>query len=89
MPFHWIYIIVAGAAILLFFIGFVTRQQGAAEQQLSLSVTQKLDGIFTGAALSEQTVNVIDVPQLEFFFTCDDEGISEYQVGKRGTPKSL
>ena len=89
MPFHWIYIIVAGATILLFFIGFVTRQQVVADQQLSVSVTQKLDGIFTGAALSEQTVNVIDLPELDFIFTCENDGVTGYQVGKKGTVRSL
>lgn len=89
MPFHWIYIIVAGATILLFFIGMVTRQQGVAEQQLSVSVTQKLDGIFTGAALSEQTLNVIDLPELDFIFTCENDGATGYQVGKKGSLRSL
>lgn len=84
-PFHWIYVLVAGAVILLFFIGLVVKQKETAEKELSITVSQKLDGIFTGASLSDQTLNRIDVPRMKFAFTCEDD-FSTYTVGETGSP---
>ena len=87
-PFHWIYVLFAGAVILLFFIGLVVKQKDTAEKELSITVSQKLDGIFTGASLSDQTLNWIDVPRMKFSFTCEDD-FSAYTVGETGSPHHL
>ncbi len=87
-PFHWIYVLVAGAIILLFFIGLVAQQRETSEKELSVTVSRKLDGIFTGASLSEQTVNVVDVPELKFSFSCDKDDASTYTVGD-GSPQPI
>lgn len=81
-PFHWIYVLVAGGVILLFFVGIVIRQKASSEKELSAVVLRKLDAIFAGASLSEQTVNVVDIPELELYFVCDETGSSEYRIGK-------
>jgi len=80
MSIHWIYVLIAGAIILIFFIGIVGRQRVIAERGLSVTVLTKVDTIFTGASLSEQTVNIIDVPDLRIEFVCDEDGYSEYRV---------
>lgn len=86
--FHWIYILIAGVIILLFFVGVVVRQKAVSEERISATVVQKLDGIFTGAGLSEQTTQVVEVPEMEISFTCDEEGYSDYSIGRvnRETP---
>ncbi|MBW2963691.1 hypothetical protein KY306_02870 [Candidatus Woesearchaeota archaeon] len=83
--FNWIYILIAGAVILMFFLGIVIRQKVVSEQKLSATVLQKIEGIFTGAGLSEKTVNVVEIPELTLVFTCDNEtGYSDYAVKGTG-----
>lgn len=86
-PFHWIYVLIAGGIILLFFVGIVIKQKAVSEKELSITVLNKLDGIFTGAALSEQTTNIIDIPELELSFVCDESGYAEYRVD--GTAREI
>ena len=64
LTFSWIYIMLAGAIILLFFVGLVFKQQAAAEESLAFDVVQIMDSIFTGAQVSEKTKNFIDVSGL-------------------------
>ncbi|MFC1801139.1 hypothetical protein ACFLZB_01650 [Nanoarchaeota archaeon] len=86
--FHWIYILIAGAIILIFFVGIALKQKDVSEQSISATVIQSLESIFTGAGLAEQTINYIEIPELEIAFTCDLEGYSDYSVGsvKTETP---
>jgi hypothetical protein len=81
IPLHWIYILIAGAVILVFFIVIVSKQKTISQDSLSITVIGKLEGIFTGASLSEQTVNIIDIPNLQLKFVCDETGYSEFKVG--------
>ena len=82
ITFHWIYVLIAGAVILLFFIGIVVKQKATAEENLATDVVQILESIFTGASVSEQTKNFIDISSLvdyPLYFSCAD-GITEYGI---------
>ncbi len=82
ITFHWIYVLIAGAVILLFFIGIVVKQKATAEENLATDVVQILESIFTGAGVSEQTKNFIDTSSLvdySLYFSCAD-GITEYGI---------
>ena len=81
VPLHWIYVLIAGTVILLFFVVIVARQKAVAEQELSLTVVNKLESIFTGAALSDQTVNLVEVPELKLEFLCEESGYAAYRIG--------
>lgn len=85
ITFNWIYILIAGAVILLFFLGITVRQKGVSEQRLSLDVLEIVDSILTGAEVSEQTKNFVDISSLSdytFYFDCT-ERVSTY--GLKGT----
>ncbi|MBU0470169.1 MAG: hypothetical protein KKA62_01350 [Nanoarchaeota archaeon] len=85
LTFSWIYILIAGAVILLFFIGLVVKQAKVSEEKLSLDITRILESIFAGAGVSEKTKNFIDAPGLSdytFFFNCE-EGVSEFGIKDR------
>src|SRR3989344_3501184 len=88
MPFHWIYVLLAGGVILFFFIGIAARQKTSSEEQLSVTLAQKLDGIFTGAAQTKQTFEAIDLPELDLYFFCEDDSAS-YSVGRNGAGRGL
>ena len=82
---NWIYILIAGGVILLFFIGIVVKQKAASEESLAADVIRVMENIFTGASVSEKTKNFIDTSGLSEFtlyFDCS-EGITEYGLEGR------
>jgi len=83
--FNWIYVLIAGTVILMFFVGIVIRQATVSEEKLSGTVLREIEGIFTGASLSQETVYPIDLPRVNLEFTCDElTGYSDYSI-KGGT----
>ncbi len=86
LTFNWMYILIAGVVILLFFIGIVVKQKASSEQQLSSDVLRIMESIFTGAGVSEKTKNSIDASSLGeyiFYFQCQG-GVGEYGVAGTG-----
>ncbi len=82
ISFNWIYIMIAGVVILLFFAGIIVRQKAASEQKLSTEVVRIMESIFTAAGVSEKTKNSIDTSGIIDYtltFTCE-EGVGEYGV---------
>lgn len=82
VTFNWIYIAIAGAVIILFFVGIVIRQAQVSEENLSADIVRIMGSILTGAGVSEKTKNVISSSGLidyTLIFTCE-EGISELGI---------
>lgn len=85
LTFNWIYILIAGAVILLFFIGLVARQKQVSEERLSGDVVQVMTSILAGAGVSEKTKNFIDASGLAdytLYFQCQD-GVGEFGIKDR------
>ena len=51
VTFNWVYILIAGAVILLFFIGIVVKQKAVSEENLATDVVRVMESIFTGAGV--------------------------------------
>ena len=88
ITFNWIYIMIAGGVIVLFCVGIVVKQKAKSEQTLSTDILEILEGIFTGASISDDTINHIPAAGLRdytFFFRCDDE-YSEYGIEGLSNP---
>ena len=82
ITFNWIYVLVAGMVILLFFVSIVVKQKAVAEERLSSDLLDIMESIFTGAAVSESTQNFIDTSGLKdytFYFSCEDF-VTEYGI---------
>ncbi len=82
VSFNWIYILIAGVVILLFFTGIIVRQKAASEQQLSTDAVRIMGSIFTAAGVSEKTKNSIDISGLADYtltFNCEDD-VGEYGI---------
>ena len=80
--FNWIFILIAGAIILLFFAGIVVKQKDVSEKSLSIDVVTTLDSIFTAAQVSDKTTNIIPLGGLSketLQFDCED-GVSEFSL---------
>jgi hypothetical protein len=95
VTFHWAYVLIAGAIILLFFVGLVVKQKDISEQQLSQDVVRLMESIFTASEVSEKTKNFVDTSGLSdytFYFECEDAvgtfGVeqSDARIENTGTP---
>ena len=89
VTFNWVFILIAGAVILLFFIGIVVKQKDISEQRLNEDVVRVMGSIFTGAGVSEKTKHEIPTSGLAdytFYFNCE-EGVSYY--GIKGQPSRI
>ncbi len=76
LGFNWIYMLVAGGVILLFFVGIVVKEKFKAEENLGQDLVRTMESLFTGAQVSEKTKNVIDIGGLADFtlyFDCEDQ----------------
>ena len=72
VQFNWIFVTIAGAIILLFFVGLVFKQKEVSDTNLIASVSEEFKAILTGAGLSTGTTNVIQIPKIEIKFACED-----------------
>lgn len=89
VTFNWVYVLIAGAVILLFFGGIVVKQKAASEDNLSRMAMNIMDKIFAGARAAEKTKDFVDISGLAdytFYFDCDNE-VSTYGLKGYSNPK--
>lgn len=75
IQFNWIFVLAAGAVILLFFSVAMFKQKSVSEQTTNLAVLRNLEAIITGAEVSTGTVNFLDTPKIEIDFECNQHRI--------------
>jgi len=86
VTFNWLYVLLAGGVILLFFAGIVVNQKESSEKSLSIEIIEDLDSIFTGAYVSDKTQDKLPTAGLRnhiFSFECSD-GVTEYGLEEQG-----
>lgn len=79
---NWFYVLIAGAVILLFFVGLIVNQKTVSEKHLAVDIVGMMDSIFTGAGVSEKTKQPIDTGGLADYtlnFACE-EGVSKFGI---------
>jgi hypothetical protein len=83
--FNWIFILVVGAIILLFFVSLVSNQKKSADVTVSTKLLGNLESIAKGAALSVGTVYDIDMPPGQVLENnCEDEYLTFYESPLQG-----
>ena len=70
VQFNWIFVLIAGAVILAFFVSVVMKQKALADDKASVIILNKLETILTGAKESTGTVNIIEIPNRNVEFEC-------------------
>ncbi len=86
ITFNWVYILIAGAVILLFFVSLIVKQKEISEERLAEDVVRVMESIFTGAQVSEKTKSSLPLGGLserDLYFRCED-AVGEY--GIKGLP---
>ena len=81
---NWLFVAIAGAIILIFFIGLVYRQRTVSETTLSGTLASDIEAILTGARVSTKTTESITTPA-EITFICDAEGDSWFGIDWKRT----
>ena len=74
LSFNWIFVLIAGTLILLFFVGLIMQQKSSSEAKLNYDVVSILDSILVGSTVSEKTINSVDtsgISDRELYFDCD------------------
>ncbi|MBI2541140.1 hypothetical protein HYV80_00320 [Candidatus Woesearchaeota archaeon] len=70
VQFNWIFVLVAGAAILLFFSAIVIKQKSVADISTKATVLKNVEAIITGAGISTDTTNTISIPESSIEISC-------------------
>lgn len=78
IQFNWIFILIAGAIILLFFGSVIAKQKVAAEQKMSASLLVDIESILVSSSVTKQALNFVPIPQKEINF----EKCSFYYIGE-------
>jgi hypothetical protein len=81
VQFNWIFIMIVGAIILLFFISIVVQQHKASEKKIAFDISSDMASIFSGAQISVNTEHSVEIPPLDIFFECDEQTLySAYRI---------
>jgi len=68
---NWIFVLIIGAIILLFFVVIVQKQKTYSEETISGTVQTDLQAIFSSAYVSTGTSSIIEVPNQEIKYGCE------------------
>lgn len=71
VQFNWLFVLVAGAAILLFFTVVVVKQKSVAETSTKATVLKNVEAIITSAGVSMDTTNIISIPNSNIEVECN------------------
>ncbi len=81
IQFNWIFVLIVGAIILLFFGNIIRTQQKLSSSKISATVLNDIDAISSGAEVSRGTVQVINIPDLDLGFSCSETCACTYYLG--------
>jgi len=70
IQFNWIFVLVAGATILLFFSVIVIKQKAVSETSTKATVLKSFEAIITGTSVSTDTTSIIDIPSSDIEVSC-------------------
>ncbi len=92
LQFNWIFILIAGGVLLIFFVGIITSANKASDTQLSADVLQHLDTVLKNAVQASSTgseaFRQIALPATSLILTCSGE-YSSLRVGREGLEQPL
>ena len=80
VSFNWLFVLIAGAIILLFFISLVNTQREKSETNIALTIKTELKSILIGASLSESRQLAIDLPKVDLRFICEFDECDNFDI---------
>jgi len=92
IQFNWIFVLIIGGIILVFFIGIAEKQKSVSEGKVSIKVRSDIKTILTGIRASTDTASIIDLIGKEISYNCEGysvQGINPTQVGISFSPSKI
>lgn len=80
VQFNWIFVMIAGSLILVFFFGVVQKQRELSDQKIANTLLTSLESIATGAGASIGTSQSVPMPKVGISFECSEECSCEYSI---------
>ncbi len=78
--FNWIFVLVAGGVILLFFAIFIYRYRDLNDKKLEIKFNQDLDLMISMSGITSNSLNNrSDVPFKDFEFSCQGLGVTDFR----------
>jgi len=77
VQFNWVFILIAGVLILLFFGSFVLNLKENSDTTIADIIITNMQTIMTGAEVSSRTINPIKIPDKEIKFSCDSISVGD------------
>ena len=87
VQFNWVFILIAGVLILLFFGSLVLKGKETSDTSIAETIITNMQTIMTGAEVSVRTINTIKIPDKEIEVSCNS--ISVGQVSKPITKNKI
>src|SRR3989344_9102992 len=84
VQFNWIFILIAGALILLFFTTIILKQKSSTETKIDISLVSSLQSIISGSGTVSKLADIKTLPRISVGFDCDSFSIGDLRqsVGK-------
>lgn len=80
VQFNWVFVMIAGALILVFFFGVVQKQRELSQAKIANSLLTNIESIATGAGVSKGTVQPVALPNIGINFGCTEECLCTYSI---------
>ncbi len=80
IQFNWIFILIVGALILLFFSVIVLKQKQSSDDAAKIYVSRQVEAIISGIGSTKDTVSEVNLPKIKIEFKCNG-----FSVGGRAT----
>jgi len=77
VQFNWVFILIAGVLILLFFGSLVLKGKEVSDTSIANIILTNMQTIMTGAEVSVRTINQIKIPDKEIEVSCDLISVGE------------
>ncbi len=77
IQFNWIFILIIGAIILLFFFSIVKTQKTISEKKISTTIRRDIRAILTGAGVSTGTASLVEIPKTQINYDCEGYSIQK------------
>lgn len=77
IQFNWVFVIIVGSLILLFFVSIVKSTQKSSDQSLHVDIQEDLRNIISQSQVDVGTTRTIRIPKMEFEFKCGEMGIKK------------
>lgn len=77
VQFNWIFILIIGAIILLFFFSIVKTQRTISDTKISATVRRDIRAILTGASVSTGTASLVEIPKTQIDYDCEGYSIQK------------